>query len=478
MYYGRKKWITIAIVAVVLVVLAIVATLVVLKTDLFKSDKVLFWKYVGKEFESGIPATTQLQDVEKMKEQSPYITNGELTISSTDEDANEVLEKIKLTLDSETDKVNKYSHTNAKVGYANATIFNLDYANQDDIYALKSDEIVTVYLGIRNENLKVLLQKLGVTDTTRIPDKIESIDYKELLKISDEEKAHIQETYTNIIINNISEDSYSKQTEAVIEKDGVSYNTTSYRLDLTADQISNILVNVLNTLKTDSITLNLIATKAKLLELDDEYSTVEGINAVIDDIIEEIQNAEFTDTSFVVYNYKGDTIATEILFRNELKMTIYNEDGNIKLVGQDLTGESDFETVSMDIMYAITSTHTNINIKLSEDEEEVMTFNITNTGSATGGSVQTTAEFTVTDESTEETISATYNQTLEFVSEIEEKENLDETNCAILNDYTQDQLTALVQALANQIVLVYNQKAQMLGIIPASEQIVEQNVTQ
>ena len=465
MYYGRKKWITIAIVAVVVVVLAIVATLVVLKTDLFKSDKVLFWKYVGKEFESGIPATTQLQDVEKMKEQSPYITNGELTISSTDEDANEVLEKIKLTLDSETDKVNKYSHTNAKVGYANATIFNLDYANQDDIYALKSDEIVTVYLGVRNENLNVLLQKLGIRISTGIPDKIEPLDYGELLKISDEEKAHIQETYTNIIINNISEDSYSKQTEAVIEKDGVSYNTTSYRLDLTADQISNILVNVLNTLKTDSITLNLIATKAKLLELDEEYSTVEGINAVIDDMIEEIQNAEFTDTSFVVYSYKGETIATEILFRNELKMTIYNEESNIKLVGQDLTGESDFETVSMDVMYAMTSTHTNINVKVEKDEEEVMTFNITNTGSATGGEIQTAAEFTMVDEKSKETIMLEYNETLEFVNEIEEKESLDETNCAILNDYTQDQLTALIQALANQIVVVYNQKAQMLGMM-------------
>ena len=465
MYYGRKKWITIAIVAVAVVVLGIVATLVILNTDLFKSDKVLFWKYMAKEFEGENVTTLQLEDVAKMKEQSPYTTTGELTISSTDEDANKVLEKIKLDLESETDKVNKYSHTNAKVGYANATIFNLDYANQDDIYALKSDEIVTVYLGVRNENLNVLLQKLGIRISTGIPDKIEPINYAEILKIADEEKAHIQETYTNIIINNISEDSYSKQTEAVIEKDGVSYNTTSYRLDLTADQISNILVNVLNTLKTDSITLNLIATKAKLLELDDEYSTVEGINDAIDDIIEEIQKAEFVDTSFVVYSYKGETIATEILFRNQLKMTMYKEEGNIKLVGQDLTGESDSESITMDIMYAMTSTHTNINIKLSEDGEEVMAFNVTNTGSATGGEIQTAAEFTMVDEKSKETIMLEYNETLEFVNEIEEKESLDETNCAILNDYTQDQLTALIQALVNQVMVVYNQKAQMLGVM-------------
>lgn len=472
MYYGRKKWITIAIVAVVLVIIAIIGAIVVMNTDLFKSDKTLFWKYVGKEFESGIPQSTQLQDIEKMKEQSPYTIKGEVTATSTDEELNNTLAKIKLNIESETDKVNNYTHTNTKIGYANATIFNLDYANVDDIYALKSDEIVTVYLGIKNENLKVLFQKLGVTDTSSIPNKIEIKNYNEILKISDEEKAHINETYTNIIVNNIPEDSYSKQTESVIEKDGVSYNTTSYRLDLAGTEISNILVNVLNTLKTDSITLNLITTKAKMLELNDEYTTVDGINSAIDDMIEEIQNTEFTDTSFVVYSYKGETIATEILFRNEQKMTIYNEQGNIKVVVEDLTGNSEYGVISMNVAYAITSTHSNINIKLAAGEKDTIELDITNTGSATQGNLQTLYDFTVTDENDKAT-SIAYNQTLEFVSEIENKEVLDETNCAILNDYSQEQLSSLMQALVNQIVLVYNQKAQMLGIIPASNGVVQ-----
>lgn len=464
MYYGRKKWITIAIVAIVIVILAIIGTVIIMNTDLFKSNKILFWKYVGKEFESEIPQITQLQDIEKMKEQSPYTITGELTASSTDEDLNNALSKIKLNTESQTDKVNNYTHTNAKIGYANATIFNLDYTNVDDIYALKSDEIVTVYLGVRNENLKVLFQKLGITDTSAIPDKIETIDFSEILKITEEEKQHIQETYTDIIISNIPDDSYSKQTQAVIEKDGVSYNTTSYRLDLAGTEISNILINVLNTLKTDSVTLNLIVTKAKILGLSDEYTTVDGINNTIDDLIQEIQGTEFADTSFVVYNYKGETIATEILFRNEQKMTIYNEQGKIKVTVEDLTGDSEYRVTSVEIVYEITSTYSNINIKLVADEQEMMTLDIANTGSATQGNVQTNYDITIKYEDDEE-ILLSYNQTLEFVSEIENMESLDETNCAILNDYSQEQLNSLMQALANQIILVYSQKAQMLGLM-------------
>lgn len=473
MYYGRKKGIIIAIVVVIVVILLAIAGLfVVMNTDLFKSNKTLFWKYM----ESGLGSTkiaqnAQLEDVQKLKEQSPYIITGELTASSTDEKVNNTLEKLKLSVEGQTDKINNYSHTNAKVQYANATIFNLDYANTDNIYALKSDEIVTVYLGIRNENLKVLLQKLGVEDTTSIPDTITPINYIELLKLSDEEKEHINQTYTDVILNSINEDSYSKQTEAVIEKDGVSYNTTSYRLDLSAAQISDILVNVLNTLKTDSITLNILTTKAKALGLSNQYTTIDGINNVIDNMITELQEKEFTDTSFVVYSYKGETIATEILVRNQQKMTIYNEKGRIKLVAEDLTSESEYSVISMDITYQITSTESNIIVNLLADNEEVLSLNILNTGSAAQGNLQTACNIAFTNEG--ETIDLAYEQTLEFVSELENMEKLDETNCAILNDYSQEELASLLQAIINQINVVYNQKAQMLGIVPASNELMQ-----
>ena len=306
MYYGRKKGIIIGIVvAIVIILIAIAGILLVMKTDLFKSNKTLFWKYM----ENGIGSTkitpnTQLEEIEKLKIQSPYTIKGELTLNSTDEQINKTLEKLKLSVNSETDKSNNYSHTNAKINFADTSIFNIDYANTDNIYALKSDEIVTVYLGIRNENLKVLLQKLGVEEITDFPDEITPTNYADLFKFSEEELNHIKQTYMPVIENGITEDSYSKQTEAVIEKDGVSYNTTSYRLDLTGMQISDILVNMLNTLKRDSITLNLIATKAKILGAGD--ITVEEVNNAIDDIINRIGELQFEDVSFVVYSYKGE----------------------------------------------------------------------------------------------------------------------------------------------------------------------------
>lgn len=477
MYYGRKKAIIIAIVVVVVVILlAIAGTLMVMYTDLFKSDKTLFWKYMCMGLENSKVQNTQLEDVEKLKLQSPYTVKGELTVTSTEEQLNTTLEKMKVNIESQTDKTNNYTYTNAKLDYANATLFNLEYVNSDNIYALKSDEIVTVYLGVRNENLKVLLQKLGVTDTSGVPDTIIPINYAELLKLSDEEMEHIIETYKGVIINNISEDSYSKQTEAIIEKDEVSYNTTSYRLDLTGTQISEIMVNVLNTLKTDSITLNMIITKAKALNMSEEFTTIEGINEMIDALISELQKAEIADTSFVVYSYKGEKIATEILVRNMQKFTIYNGETSTKIVTEDLTNIEKDNVVIMDINYKATSTESNIGLKISTAKEEIISLNILNTGSATQGRTQTIGTLIITNEG--KSIDLEYNQTLEFVDEIENMQKLDSTNCAILNDYTQEQLSSVLEAVVNQINVVYTHKAQMLGLIPTTEETVQEQVAQ
>ena len=316
----------------------------------------------------------------------------------------------------------------------------------------------------------MLLQKLGVEEITDFPDEITPTNYADLFKFSEEELNHIKQTYMPVIENGITEDSYSKQTEAVIEKDGVSYNTTSYRLDLTGMQISDILVNMLNTLKTDSITLNLVATKAKILGAGD--ITVEEVNNAIDDVINRIGELQFEDVSFVVYSYKGETIATEILVKNKQKMTIYNNNNqNVKITIEDLTTEAEYDVINIETSAQATTTQSSIIMKIAIDDNALIELNITNEGSAAQESLNTNVSLAFTSEG--ETTEFVYNQTMEFVSEIENMQKLDGTNCAILNDYSQEDLISLLQAIMNQISVVYNQKAQIIGIPTTQNNIVQ-----
>ena len=83
------------------------------------------------------------------------------------------------------------------------------------------------------------------------------------------------------------------ETSKEIElKEGVEYNTTAYRVDLTSEDIANISVKLLETLKQDSITLNFIATKAKILNLPEEYTQVNNLTKQIDEQIKKIEDSE------------------------------------------------------------------------------------------------------------------------------------------------------------------------------------------
>lgn len=472
MYYGRKKGIIIAIIVVILILLiAVAGVLTFMYTDLFKSEKTLFWKYMNKGLGSvEIAENTQLKDIQKMKEQSPYNIDGELKVSSTSEEMNTILEKIKLKTTGKVDKLNNYVYNNTTLQNNDTDIFSLQYVQDDNVYALKSDEIVTAYLGVRNENLKVLFQKLGVTNVENIPNEIENINYAEIFKFSDEELAHIKETYKSVIENTIIAECYSKQTEAVVQKDGLSYNTTAYRLDLSGMQISEILVNILNTLKEDSITLNLIATKAKAISGED--ITITSINSMIDEIIQEVQETEFTDISIVVYSYKGETIATELLIKNISKVTMYQNNNTLKIAIENLMEDANYNVANIEIMNAVAPTESSMNINVNVDNEIEVVLDVLYSGSATENKLDTSYNLSITYDN--ETIDAEYTEKLEFVNELEDIQKLDETNCAILNDYSQQDLSSLMEALVNQIMLVFNQKVQMLSPENIPQDIIQQ----
>lgn len=458
MYYGRKKGIIIGIVvAIVVILIAIIGTFLVLKTDLFKSNKTLFWKYASLQLENfDQTPNIQLEEIEKLKMQSPYTYQGELTLDSGDEESSS-LENIKLNIIGENDKTNEYSHVNTKINYANDTLFDVDYVKNDNVYALKSDEIVTAYLGVRNENLKVLFQKLGVQDTSSIPDQITANNYSEILKFSKVDLEHIKETYTNVIANNITSESYSRQTSAVIERDGASYNTTSYRLDLSSEQIESILENILNTLKTDSITLNLIVEKAKLLGLTEEEITIEDLTSAIDEAISGLEQEEFQDISFVVYNYKGETIQAEMIVRNQGKTTINAKKDNIKMIYESYEEENN---VTIELVNNVTTTSSNIQVKMDINSETQVNVDLINTGSASQRSLNTTCEISVVSEETQ--VNATYNQTIEFIDELEETITLDETNSVVLNDYNAQDMKALIEAISARTQQVLGEKFQTI----------------
>lgn len=472
MYYGKKKGIIIAIVIIILlIVIAVGGVMLYLFTDLFKSNQTLFLKYIDQTIQGMKYETNdQTKDIIEAQKENPYQIKGTLNFDydGSENKQAEILKQIKVELETNANGQEEKTYTKASVLYQNQNLFNLEYANSNNIYALKSDEIVTAFIGVRNENLKVLAQKLGMQDNLNIPDSITPIDYEDLLNISEEEKQHISDTYLPVIVNNIEKSKYSKQSNIPITKEGVEYNTTAYRLDLTSEDIANISVKLLETLKQDSITLNFIATKAKILNLPEEYTQVNNLTKQIDEQIKKIEDSEKSPengVSIVVYEEKGQTVLTEIIIKNNVKFTLYasntNQKNSIYVMAENLSTSNDYNTVEMQVTQTKTAKQTNTEILVNKDNDKGLEIYLTNEGLPSDEKVTTTCEINYNDGN--DKYIANYEQEINF-NEENEIISLDNTNCAILNDYPTDQLSLLIVLIDQQIQNVMNQKMQAVGI--------------
>lgn len=472
MYYGKKKGIIITIVIIILLIaIAVGGVMLYLFTDLFKSNQTLFLKYIDQTIQGMKYETNdQTKDIIEAQKENPYQIKGTLNFDydGSENKQAEILKQIKVELETNANGQEEKTYTKASVLYQNQNLFNLEYANSNNIYALKSDEIVTAFIGVRNENLKVLAQKLGMQDNSNIPDSITPIDYEDLLNISEEEKQHISDTYLPVIVNNIEKSKYSKQSNIPITKEGVEYNTTAYRLDLTSEDIANISVKLLETLKQDSITLNFIATKAKILNLPEEYTQVNNLTKQIDEQIKKIEDSEKSPengVSIVVYEEKGQTVLTEIIIKNNVKFTLYasntNQKNSIYVMAENLSTSNDYNTVEMQVTQTKTAKQTNTEILVNKDNDKGLEIYLTNEGLSSDEKVTTTCEINYNDGN--DKYIANYEQEINF-NEENEIISLDNTNCAILNDYPTDQLSMLIVLIAQQTQNVMNQKMQQLGI--------------
>lgn len=465
MYYGTKKKIVISIITIIVIItIAGIGEYLFIYTDMFKSNQKLFYKYIGQTLENlKYTENIQLADINKLKMQTPYKENTNITLDYGKND------DLLINIESITDKNQDKSYSNISGKYKNQDIFKMEYVNSNNIAAIKWEEIVQMYyVGIRNDNLKTLAEKLELENTNIIPKAINKLSISDLITITDQEKQNIKENYYNLLLENISKDNYIKQPDMPVVKNGVTYNTTAYRLDLTAMEVKNIVINMLETLKQDSITLNLITIKAKTLGLDEKYTNVNQLNNTISDIISKINNNQIKidkDISITIYVDSGKVIVTEILIKNESKISIYTDKDtsniNTHLKIENIGSNEDYNYIDINLLKKITTMESNIQLSIDKDGTDTIDVFLNNIGSATERKLTSNYEILYSNEGNN--IKITGKTDTEFVNNIDDIISLNNTNCATLNDYTKEQLVPFWKALIERIKYVVNQKLEILG---------------
>ena len=311
-----KKVISVVVVLLILLVAAGVYAYV--GTDLLKSDKQLFYKYMGKNLDT--ITDMNLAPYRKMDtKDKTYKMSGEFSSEALKEITGEDKE-IRLKFEVLSDSKNKKASGNYKILLGGKDFLGIDYIN--DRYGIKVDEITDEkYIVVENNNLKELAKRFGIEDVSEIPDKIDTELLENDKKIDEKKLEKIKDKYTKLIDDKISDDKYTKEEVELNIKDEI-LKTKKYSLTLTEKELYDIAYEFLNTLKDDTDTIEFFLS---LIYEDEIDVTVEDVKEKIAQNIEELEDSkneidEENSLVISVYNSKGKTVRTELVTSAENKI--------------------------------------------------------------------------------------------------------------------------------------------------------------
>lgn len=326
---ARKKRITLIIVIVVLILLIIggIFLALYLNTDMFKSNQTLFIKYLGKNSENiqRLENIINKTEYDELLKTNPYNVTSEIKVNytenvgTTEENNNNSINQLKITVDGQTDNNNNYDYRNIKLLKNDEQIMQNEILHTSNNYGIKFTDLFNQYVVVENQNLKDLLKRIGYTDEQieYVPDSIDfDNDILQDIKFSNEEIESLINKYTSIITQNIGEANFQRQKNQVIEIKGQNYLANAYILVLTKEQLNNIYINILENLKEDETVLNKIeAIQNKINQLTLGKESIDFKNDLIEKIDLTIQKIRQTnigtdETKIVVYENNGETIST------------------------------------------------------------------------------------------------------------------------------------------------------------------------
>lgn len=304
----KKHLLLIIIPIAVLLVLGLVLLILNLTTDIFKSPSEMFWKYIVQNADIVDILENDKQVAQKnIKESNSYTSTGNLLLTMEQGENN--IKQINVDTTARYDVNTGRTYADATLKNGELDIFNVSYINSGDIYAIECAEVTPVYIGFRDGDFSSLVAKYGARNVDRLPDRVDLSEYEGVFDLTDEQKSHIINTYLPIITNIVQENQYQKMGESV-QINGSTYDANIYRVQITGDNVKQILIQMLNTLQSDSETLILLSNKFSVLKMGINYTDISNFSLLLQRKIEELQNATIPDLIINVYENRGNVIRT------------------------------------------------------------------------------------------------------------------------------------------------------------------------
>ena len=425
-----------ATIIILIIILALIITFGCLYffTDLFKSNKELFFKYTAQivQQEDGFIGDGLKQYLDK-KQNTPYEDNGNIDfdISLPDLGQNDdILDNFNISFSGKINKPNAKNEQNITLNYSNDTNFPFYYRKSNDMQGIQSEYIGTKYIAIRDG------QELQGADNVDLSF-VDTVASLQNLQIPYDQIQNLKTTYFDNIINQIENGKFSKISEE---------NKVGYRLSLTGDELKNVLTQILETLKNDENTLNQLN---ELLGLQQSSSKIRTTD--IDNLIDDLNDAEIGEIEITTYKNNGKVSGLEIK-QEYLELSLERTESE----GQETYNA----TINL-----LNNTDKNLNLGLVARFNGLNSNNVNESYEiSVQGNYQSQGNDQTNENQTSENLNYKYtiNNSVQFAEAVD-IEDFSAQNAVILNDQDEEYVSGLLNAIQDRLIAVNQNQMEQLG---------------
>ena len=463
----RKIIIIISIVILALLIIGIFTALY-LTTDMFKSNEMLFAKYLGQNIENFDTIKNEffIDEVKEFKE-GKYSNNTEIEfnyiddVGTSNENADNIINSLKLQINGSKSKEENYNYKKMNLLKNDENLLSLEYINVNNEYGIRFSDLYKQFVIVENENLTELQNKIGNnSETVKLPENIDfNINVQELFDFSQEEKEKIQEKYLNVIINNRTKENFSKQKNSKIQVNNQEILADSYTLTLTKEQLNDIYIKFLEEIKKDDIILGKIEKiEQNIVNYGIEYDLKNEFINSIDETIQNIisNNIGSEETKIIVYVKNGYTLKTVIQVP-EYEIEIDSiKSQYLKINYYTLKNQT-----NLSIKFLKENDNKNLEIIRNYKDEDIKTLNINKKTEVVQEEAKVNSTIKYEDNSNKLNIES--KQILKKLEEVPDKIVLDDENSIKLNDLNETQMQNLLNGIEQGITSEYNEIASKLN---------------
>lgn len=455
----KSKKILIVVIIIIIAVLAIGGgglAYVFIATDTFKSDKELFAKYISQNEEVlqkfGDSQITQIYKNLDNEEKYEANTNIKIVYSEGGEVSNP-MNNLGARLDIQKDNVDKYFYMDGQILFNDEEYLESEIIKDQDLYGIRFSDVAKQFISIKDDtNLDKVATDIG-TDTATLQSIIDLIDGSNTITnelISQEDMANIKEKYSTMIVDTISKGTFSSNKKAVITYNNNTIKTKSYTVSISKDQVENLVVEALNSLKTESAITKKIDDKTYQEKIDEQIKSI-------------TEEKEVPAIKITVYEYKANTIRTVL------------EIGDYKIVIE--TSEDNGQLKSNIIVNKVTADQTdeyNIElIKETKENKEDLSIDVDVTKGEQNYIVSMSTETSVLDNKIELNATASYKKDILTASiqldniitlnnDFDKKVNLENANNVTLNDMDDGKRKNIIETLKNNVPQKFEKRVDLL----------------